>query len=835
MTLSETDSVLSVDPMDIQNRLEEEMRTVAEARLQKDVQSHADMGAFSDSRVGVKFVKAAYKPFVDAVRSFVYPTERKAGRQQRAAGILRDTGLEPEVIAYLFVKGVFNWVFKSLSSDRMKRIKRVSLCINAADLIHTEWRLRVFEQTEGRKALLDKIMRDMDRRTYPKEWRLRTIRMYFDAERVEWNGWTRREKLLVGYSLMLLFRDSTGLIEAPKDDMYVSPTPALVEAIQKAMQASATDFTLYWPMVKKPIPWSEDRNLFRGGYLGKGRVRPYPIIKGATKRDVDRMLKMDWSQVLPAINTLQETPWRVNRKMVEILDWVFNDLGDGRCDLPMPNDIPLPPIPFDYDTNEEVKKAHNSEVFLIHDANRQLISKRIAVISTLALAKKFQQFHKIYFPHNLDSRGRAYPLPAFLNPQGPDYSKSLLEFAHSEPIEDDEQAAWLAIAGANAWGNDKVSLQERADWVVDNEWWIVECGRNPKANTKWMEADEPFMFLRFCMEWAGYVEAYDQGLPFYSRMPIHVDATNSGLQHYSAMLRDPVGGRSVNLVPGLDRQDIYGDVAKETLRILEGLVDDPDVGLMAQGWIAFGLDRKMTKRQVMVVPYAGKFSSCMEYTRDGYLDKLKAGHARLWDKQEDHPRVIFLAKCIWEAIDNVVVKGKEAMQWLSKASSAWSKGMNKAEVEDAYDRRLTWTTPDGFEAVQWRDTSRKCVLNTKLEGRVQLVYYEETGKLDGRDMSLSMAPNFVHSLDACHMRMSIMKAMELGIRHFAMIHDSFGVHARFMPMFIRDAVKPAFIEMYRDNNPLKDLADKIPFKMDPPPVRGSLDLEGIHESEFFFS
>lgn len=830
-----TDSVLSVDPLDTQRSLEEEMRQVAEARLQKDVQSSTERGAFSDSHIGIKFVQAAYKPFVEAVHSFIHPEKRKVGRQQRAAGILRDTGLEAEVIAYLFIKGAYNWIFHGMTRKKIKSIKRVSLCLYGADLIHTEWRIRHFASTDGRRALLDKIMKDMEKRTYPKEWKLRTIRMYFDAEKVEWDGWSKREKLMVGYALMLLFRDTTGLIEAPKESPYVKPTPALVEAVHKAMETSATSFTLYWPMVKKPIPWSADRNLFRGGYLGKGNVHPYAIIKGARRRDVDRMLHMDWSRVLPAINAIQETPWRVNRKMVDILDWVYNDLGDGRCDLPLPDDIPLPPLPADYETNEEVKKVHNRECFLIHDENRQMISKRMAVTMTITLAKKFQTFPRIFFPHNLDTRGRAYPLPAFLNPQGPDYSKSLLEFAHGEPIEDEEQAAWLAIAGANAWGNDKVSLQERADWVVENEWWIVECGRNPKANTKWMDADEPFMFLRFCMEWAGYIAATDEGRPFYSRMPVHVDATNSGLQHYSAMLRDPVGGRSVNLVPGLDRQDIYGDVAKVTLEILERLRSDPEVGPMAARWIAFGLDRKMTKRQVMVVPYAGKFSSCMEYTRDGYREKLKAGHARRWDESEDQEHLVFLAKCIWEAIDRVVVKGKEAMQWLSKTASTWAKEMNKVEVENGYDRRLTWKTPDGFEAVQWRDSSKKCYLNTKLEGRVKLVFYEEDDRLDSREMSMSMAPNFVHSLDACHMRMAIIRAKAMGINHFAMIHDSFGVHARFMPRFLREAVKPAFIEMYRDHDPLRELADKIPFKIEMPPVRGSLDIEGVQESEFFFS
>jgi len=311
---------------------------------------------------------------------------------------------------------------------------------------------------------------------------------------------------------------------------------------------------------------------------------------------------MDWERILPPINAIQETPWRVKRRMVDALDYVFNELGGDRGGVPTVDARELPPKPPAYDTDEQVRKDHNREVFLIRDQNRQDISKRLSVVFTLSIARKFQQFHQIFFPHNLDVRGRAYPLPAFLNPQAADFGKSMLEFAEGQPIQNMEQAAWLAVAGANAWGNDKVSLQDRADWVIANEDWIVECGRDWRNNQQWLDADEPFMFLSFCMEWADLLETDKRGEVFYSHFPCHVDATCSGLQHYSAMLRDEVGGKSVNLIPGLERQDIYADVADVAKRMLiaEG---SPEAML----WVNFGIDRKMTKRQTMVIPYAGKF------------------------------------------------------------------------------------------------------------------------------------------------------------------------------------------------------------------------------------
>lgn len=817
-----SDSVPS-DPFnnDAQAILEDENFSLSKSRLNKDNEGSAKRGAWSDSKIGKVFTLRAHNAFVSAVDAFVNRPNEQGRRHNRAAELLKKTGLEIEMISFLFVKSVFNMLYQA----RHRRLKRVSFCIRAADLVHTEWRIRHFGSDVERAALLDKLKKDMDRRTYPKEWRVRTLRMYFDAEQIDWNGWSQREKLAVGYALMVLFRDSTGLITCKKNERYVEPAEELVDRIEEALEKSVLDFTLYWPMVARPIPWSEDRNLFRGGYLNKSSVRRYPIIKGAKRRDVDRMLHMDWSRILPAINALQETPWRVNRRMTEVLDWVYNDLGDGRCDLPPADKLPLPPKPLGYGEDEEVTKEHNHACFLIHDRNRQMISKRIAVLFTLHLADKFKAFPRIYFPHNMDVRGRAYPLPAFLTPQGPDYAKGLLEFANAEPIEDLEQAAWLAVAGANAWGNDKIALQDRADWVVDNEYWIVECGNDPKGNTKWMKADEPFQFLRFCMEWAGFCQANAEGVPFYSHMPVAVDATNSGLQHYSAMLRDEVGGRSVNLIPGLPRQDIYQDVAD---KVQEDLYADDD-------WLKWGIDRKTTKRQVMVVPYAGKFSSCLAYTKEAFYDRIHAGEERPWPAEEDHERLVDLAKMIWEAIDQVVIGGKIAMRWLSGVASEWSSWANEQDDLTSYDKRMTWTTPDGLEVVQWRNKSKRKRVSSFLEGKVSLSYFEEGTDLNTREMSLSMPPNFVHSLDATHMRMSIMKAKEVGIRDFAMVHDSFGVHARFMPRFLEHAVKPAFVDMYEENDPLEELAEGLPFNVSPPPEKGTLDLSGVLDSEFFFS
>lgn len=812
--------------LDQQLKIEADMSADAKRRMDEDNRKTVKRKAWSESKLGIRYTVQSTKRFALAVEQAMRQ-EARVGSNVRAWKLLAESGLEPETVAYLFSKSVYN----QLPLVHRKSLKRVSFCLRAAGLIHDELRIKHFASSKERKNLLKKLFKQFDARTYPREWRKRTIRNYFHAEQIEWNLWSDRERLLIGYALLVLYRDTTGLLDAPKNSAYINPTTALIQHVEETMLNRMLDFMLYKPMVVPPVPWTTD-SLFRGGYLS-ANVRPYSIIKGATSRDVPRFETMDWSRVLPAINAMQETPWRVNKKILDALEWCMFVRGGNMAGLPRADAKPLPPKPRGYGEDEGITKEHDKKCFLVHSENREVISKRLMVLATIAVARQYKNFPEIYYPHNLDTRGRAYPLPVFLQPQGPDATKALLEFAHGLPIETEEAACWLAIAGANAWGNDKVSLKERADWVVDNEEMIKSIARDPKTDLRWTVASEPFQFLRFAYEWADFCRI---GFGFVSHMVCSADATCSGLQHYSMALRDSVGGRSVNLVPGLPRQDIYQDVADKVIDELMRLGTDD-----ARDWLQFGINRKTTKRQVMVVPYAGTFSSCLSYTREAVLEKIKDGHPCPWslDDSVDHSRrIALLAKLIWEAIDQTVVKGKEAMRWLSLAAKEYTKWANANIDGDAHAKRMSWITPDGFEAIHFRADMTKGRVDTFIDGRITLTYRQETARLCPADMSLAVAPNWVHSLDATLLRASIMRAVSLDnpITAFAMVHDSFGVHASRMGEFLDGCIKPAFIEMY-EQDVLQQFAERLPpvLQLPAPPEKGDLDPRGVQDSEFFFS
>ena len=118
----------------------------------------------------------------------------------------------------------------------------------------------------------------------------------------------------------------------------------------------------------------------------------------------------------------------------------------------------------------------------------------------LYLADKHKDEEHLYYPLQLDFRSRVYCVPAFLNYQSVGGAKALLEFANGKAITKENKGDfWLAIHGANMWGEDKCSLADRVKWVEENEEWIVACGKDPIANLQWTDADEAYQFLLSAM------------------------------------------------------------------------------------------------------------------------------------------------------------------------------------------------------------------------------------------------------------------------------------------------------------------------------------------------
>lgn len=525
------------------------------------------------------------------------------------------------------------------------------------------------------------------------------------AERAAQRGWTEWEAKPKGALADALIRACclhTGLFETEtrregkKTHLDVVPTEALDKLFEDKHARAVATAAVVRPFVCPPRPWISP---FRGAYWTReiGGVR---LVKTRRKRHLDMLREQPMATVYRAVNAAQATAWRINPKVYETVAYFWEHgeaVGSGDGMLPSRLAPKLPPKPAK-DCPKEELVAWLKETGRIKRATNVLRSKRLAVTACVETAKKYAAEPRMWFAYNLDFRGRMYPIQTALTPQGSNLELGLLEFAEGLPIKTQQAEDWLAIHGANEWGVklddgralDKVSYAERIAWVHANSHWIEECGRAPRLNTQWMRAGKgkkPWKFLAFCIDWFGYMEAKRWGEEYVSHLPVSVDGTCNGLQHLSAMVRDRAAAESVNLIDRPQPADIYTVVAEIATDILRKEVQEgtPEQSALAQDILALGIDRDITKRPVMVIPYGGTMRACLNYVEEALTDKLKGIEPARAKAIKGHT-----AKVVWDAMGGVLGNAKGVMTWLMSLASA----SNKAGLP------LYWTVPSGFLAYQ---------------------------------------------------------------------------------------------------------------------------------------
>jgi DNA-directed RNA polymerase len=450
------------------------------------------------------------------------------------------------------------------------------------------------------------------------------------------------------------------------------------------------------------------------------------------------------------------------------------------------------------------------------------------------LAEQFVAYPAIYFPHSLDFRGRMYPISQWVHPQGPDYAKALLTFAESKPIGDEQGPGWLAIHGANCFGVDKIGLEERIDWVEQNIERICAVASDPLQCLWWTEADSPWSFLAFCFEWQSYTAALKRGAGeyFMSCLPVMVDGSCNGIQHFSAMLRDKVGGTATNLVPSDKPSDIYGLVAARVTTLLlheSGHGTDEAARAIAALWYAIGIDRKVTKRPVMVLPYGGTYSSCRDYVEQAVRERGKLPFA---DAETEDKAIRYLASMVWASIGDVVIGARTGMAWLQSMARLVLKHGGK---------QVWWRTPSGLKVTQRYVQTKDLQIKTTFLGKVKKMRaVVDTDEVSASQQINGFSPNFVHSLDAVCLVDTLNLGEQNGIGSFAAVHDSYGTHAADMQM-LAACIRRAFVNLYTDNDVLSQLRDNILLQVPEgvevpmPPPMGELDIQDVLNSDFFFA
>ena len=645
------------------------------------------------------------------------------------------------------------------------------------------------------------------------------------------------------------------------------------QAWQKQEAKLISNAVKYLPTIIPPRHWSSP---YDGGYYGASCLQTQLIrlnVLGGTeavKTYTSKLAMVDLGNIYAALNAMQDTPFKINK---DILNTIKEIYASGGVLGGVPRTEPfekLPRLPEDA-TKEEIQE-HKKKAVGIYKQEEARKSKALRCLVAIKTAERFAEYDSIYFPWNVDYRGRCYPIPTALSPQGDDIQKSLLLFAKGTPLASNEDLKWLKIHGANLAGNDKISFKERIAWVESHKTDIVNSAEDPLGYRWWYEVskgDYPMEFLAFCFEYRKlltYIEKYGNAKGFVSNLPLAFDGTCSGLQHFSALLRDEVGGQAVNLIPCDTVQDIYSIVADKVNKLLlkdaiEGTEDSfktnkdgefildregkPQVKYgdktLAQNWVNFnrikfgqdGITRKVCKRSVMTLAYGSK-----QY---GFKENLLADiiHPYVLDHPEDNPflspnqAAIYMAKLIWDSVKTTVIKAVEGMEWLQKV----------ADLICHDNHVVTWNTPNGFPVQQNYMKMKQETIQLRFnKARVRFYNQRETDDVDNRAQRNGIAPNFIHSMDACHLQRVVNAMKQLGDDNFMMIHDSFGTDCAHAGLLYK-VIRQEFVNLYKDQNHLANFLESVKYligddklsKVPEIPAFGNLNLDLVKQSDFCFA
>ncbi|KAF5745333.1 hypothetical protein HS088_TW07G00917 [Tripterygium wilfordii] len=234
--------------------------------------------------------------------------------------------------------------------------------------------------------------------------------------------------------------------------------------VRKGLERTARHMIIpYMLMLVPPLNWTR---YDRGAYLF---LPSYFMRTHGAKQQRDaikRSLKQHLEPIFEALDTLGSTKWRLNKKVLGVIDRIW---AGGGClaGLVDHEDVPLPEEP-DTEDDSEIRKL-KWNVKNVKKENRERHSQRCDIELKLEVARKMKDEEGFYYPHNVDFRGRAYPMHPYLNHLGSDLCRGILEFAEGRPL-GKSGIQWLKIHLANLYGGgvDKSSHGGRIAFIENH-------------------------------------------------------------------------------------------------------------------------------------------------------------------------------------------------------------------------------------------------------------------------------------------------------------------------------------------------------------------------------
>lgn len=422
------------------------------------------------------------------------------------------------------------------------------------------------------------------------------------------------------------------------------------------------------PMIYKPMLW---RSFKIGGYYL--RQTQFSKVIPDHHEALSLFEVNNTTKIMKVLDLLGEVKWKVNVKVLDLVEFLWGK-GGGKAYIPKRFNEKII-------TKEMITTSGNFkeklELLKESQSNRENHSLRCDFMQKIHIARDYANVSQIFYPHNLDYRGRAYPISPHLNHLGSDINRGILEYSEKRPL-GKNGLRWMKIHLANVIGKDKLPLDQREKYVEGIIDTVHKCAKDPYKNLEWLDTDNPWQSIAAMMEVSNAVlssnpENYKTGLH------VHVDGSCNGLQHYSALGRDLKGGFEVNLINRERPGDVYSKVLEFVLEKIKNETNPVDVKyaelLRKEGIVT----RKVIKQTVMTSVYGVTLIGA----RDQIRKQLK--ETGLYDPQSLFYVSMYLAKMTIESIGDLFKEANQIKGWLTKCALIISNSGNTVK----------WVTPLG--------------------------------------------------------------------------------------------------------------------------------------------
>jgi DNA-directed RNA polymerase len=340
---------------------------------------------------------------------------------------------------------------------------------------------------------------------------------------------------------------------------------------------------------------------------------------------------------------------------------------------------------------------------------------------------------------------------------------------------------WLKVSTANRFGGGiaRRPFKERAAWCNEHMPMLRELVRDPLSGIRrfqptdrvgWLhDASDPFQLLSHARE----LVACDGDPQFITTLPLPLDASNSGAQHYSLLARDPVGAHLTNLTDAGGPVDLYQTIVDVVDRRLGEIIATGDETERRRGmwWATRDLGRKLIKPRVMTFLYGsgspGQQGDLFDTLREDERERIFEGYRTVgpdavtdepsteakWRRPErdDYPPgyLKWFVELVREEIEKAVPGAVEVMNFVRDLASA----MSARKARSPHACVLAWTSPSGVpvqnEYLRSYVHERRTYLGARLHRHEIADGWRP--ELRKNKCRLASAPNLIHSLDASHL------------------------------------------------------------------------------------